>query len=342
MATSNNSSDSSEFPFMLSRDEDQIVHHSGSVLLCGRSGTGKTSVSVFRLLSMFYVYYANTVLPLYSQPSETMMSTRARQEASNFHQIFLTASPDFCVRVRAYFQGLLASVTRGANKYPQSEIELQTIAQKADEFIKRLDISKATDANSLHVVLGDDPRSSGSHVDDAAVLIEEDMENQLLASVPDSLLDLKDEHFPLFITYRKFANMIRKAFGLDQKTSTTRFLEMSQSGFDLSNEIDYPTFVHKYWNHLDAKLTNKMDSSLAYNEIMGIIKGSEAAATSSSGFLTREQYQSLSERSYGLFKGVREKLYDIFLAYQKMKIGEQDPLDRFVSKHLTIHRLSND
>jgi hypothetical protein len=286
---------------------------------------------------MFYVYYAiSGGMPLYSQPRNIVQPwpKLASREASNFHQIFLTASPIFCMRIQAYFKGLLESVTRGAMEYPHSDFVLQTIGQKVDEFIERLDISKAADVTNINVpsFSGDDPRFSTSHVEQTSILIEEDMENKLLSSVPDSLFDLKDEHFPLFLTYRKFTDMIHKAFVIDleRKKPKKRLLEMSQSELDMSNEIDYPTFVHKYWNHLDVKLTNKMDSSLAYNEIMGIIKGSESAAKSSDGFLTREQYLCLSERSYGSLKGVRQRVYDIFLAYQKMKTGEKDALDRFV------------
>ncbi|KAJ3410746.1 recombinase rad51 [Chytridiales sp. JEL 0842] len=313
--------DAGEFPFMLSQDEDYIVRHPGSVLLCGRSGTGKTSCSVFRLLSMFYVYHCQASTPLYSQPSGS--TSGIPSPSSNFHQVFLTASPDFCVRVRGYFQRLLQSVTRGTANHDH----LFTIAEKAESFISRVQSGQEVEENSLQVDIDFLKGESTGGGDIYEKLIEEEMENQLLSSVPDSLNELKDEHFPLFVTYRKFTSMLLRTFD-NEKMDVKKPSELDVAGFDTSHEVDFPTFLHKYWNHLDTKLTTKINPALVYNEIMGVIKGSEAGANSPAGFLSREQYLALSERSFGTFRGSRDRVYDIFLAYQHMKSGEPDAMDR--------------
>ncbi|RKO83956.1 hypothetical protein BDK51DRAFT_26218, partial [Blyttiomyces helicus] len=109
------SEDAVEFPFALSAHESGIVKHRGSILLCGRSGTGKTTCALFRLLSMLHAF-SGAAAPLYSKPGTSSPKKRIRRDVeigSNLHQIFVTASPIFCARVRTYFTHLLQAVTKG-------------------------------------------------------------------------------------------------------------------------------------------------------------------------------------------------------------------------------------
>ncbi|ORY39423.1 P-loop containing nucleoside triphosphate hydrolase protein [Rhizoclosmatium globosum] len=320
--------DAGEFPFMLSVAEDAIVRHTGSVLLCGRSGTGKTSCSVFRLLSMFYTYHSHAETPLYSQPSFKV--AEHQPNTSHFHQVFLTASPDFCVRVRNYFARLLVGLTRNQTEFDANA----TLSSRAEAFLKTVDahhlagtsfLDVSTSTGSLKTALT--PEAAPTDTED---LFEEGMETAGgMDKVPASLLDLKDHHFPLFVTYRKFASMFRRAFNLEPA-----FAQQSDSLMSVDDlepiEIEYPVFMLKFWKHLDVKLTHKMDPALAFNEIMGIIKGSYGAAKSEKGVLSRNEYMNLSERSFGTFKGVtaRSKMYDLFLEYERVKGKELDAMDR--------------
>ncbi|KAJ3207541.1 hypothetical protein HDU67_007420 [Dinochytrium kinnereticum] len=317
------SNDPGEFPFNLSQAEDAIVHHPKSLLLCGRSGTGKTSCIVFRLLSMYYAYYSKAIAPLYSessaalQPSDTLVNC-----GNHLNQVFITASPVFCARVRSYFGRLLESVTRGRLK---EGLETISVSQRSDLFLLALKAAEITPLSGKSQFEEDiiDPLQTSPDVESEDIsqdLIEEEMEQTLLSSVPASLLDLKPHHFPLFITYRKFVSMIRASFGLTDST-------VSSDELIMPSEVDYPSFLHRYWSHMDKKVIARLEPSLVFNEIMGVIKGSEVAARSTGGCLTREQYSALSDRSFGTFRGVRDKLYDVFLEYQSVKGFERDALD---------------
>lgn len=67
---------------------------------------------------------------------------------------------------------------------------------------------------------------------------------------------------------------------------------------------------------------------------MGVIKGSEGAVGTQSRCLDRETYKSLSHRTQGTFAHKRDEIYDLFMAYTKLKHQRQDydAADRRVSR----------
>lgn len=52
---------------------------------------------------------------------------------------------------------------------------------------------------------------------------------------------------------------------------------------------------------------------------MGVIKGSEDTVGKKRRCLDRESYTSLSVRSQGTFSHKRDQIYDLFIAYEKLK-----------------------
>lgn len=63
---------------------------------------------------------------------------------------------------------------------------------------------------------------------------------------------------------------------------------------------------------------------------MGVIRGSEESVQTPNGYLSREQYLALSDRTNSTFARHREQVYDVFEAYlrQKRDRGRFDPADR--------------
>ncbi|KAI8806445.1 hypothetical protein BJ742DRAFT_364554 [Cladochytrium replicatum] len=347
-----------DFPFALNEDEHDIVKHPGSVLLCGRSGTGKTTVCVFRLVSLYFAYHVRAVTPLYTAPKS--MPFENGDDCTHLHQIFITASPIFCARVRSYFLRLVQAVStvlgKEARNAVQADAFLKAIAAFREEFVSETKDSvrkseqrrgmasyspfsvDESDQSIIDYLLEQDCGGSDlKPVDEEGqpqLMLGEDEEEALMSSVPDSFLDLTDEHFPLFLTYRKFLSMMRNALGLSDEESLIdcddtskideRALSGGQGGFDYEHE--YARFAYRYWPHIDARLIKDIDVSLAFTEIMGIVKGSEMAARSLTGYLSLSQYENMSNRAYTAFKYSRKQLYDIFLTYRKL--GGTDLMDR--------------
>lgn len=64
----------------------------------------------------------------------------------------------------------------------------------------------------------------------------------------------------------------------------------------------------------------------------GVIKGSEGTVNTSRGYLDYKAYLDLGERSHPTFATMRDKVYNIFNRYLKLKRGryERDDADRCV------------
>ena len=63
-----------------------------------------------------------------------------------------------------------------------------------------------------------------------------------------------------------------------------------------------------------------------------MIKGSESSLHAEHGFLNRQQYTDLSNRTQATFSSRRETLYNLFEAYAKLKRsrGDWDAPDRLL------------
>jgi hypothetical protein len=72
---------------------------------------------------------------------------------------------------------------------------------------------------------------------------------------------------------------------------------------------------------------------------MGVIKGSEETLNCSEGFLDRSTYIDLSRRSHATFADQRDRIYDLFEAYLKLKRSnrDRDAADRLVYKQFSLH-----
>jgi len=57
---------------------------------------------------------------------------------------------------------------------------------------------------------------------------------------------------------------------------------------------------------------------------MGVIKGSADTVGTEQRCLDRESYKSVSVRSQGTFYHKRDDIYDLFMAYTKLKRNRQD------------------
>ena len=75
--------------------------------------------------------------------------------------------------------------------------------------------------------------------------------------------------------------------------------------------------------------------------IPGVIKGSEKALSSATGYLDFQTYCSLSDRLASVFAGQREEVYQLFEVYLRLKKEnrDMDPADRYGLKPLHWHLL---
>ena len=73
-----------------------------------------------------------------------------------------------------------------------------------------------------------------------------------------------------------------------------------------------------------AVTIDNLDPALVFGEFMGVIKGSEDTIGTKLRHLDQESYKSLSFRSQGAFSHKRDDIYELFMAYTKLKRQRQD------------------
>ncbi|CAG8526884.1 15115_t:CDS:10, partial [Dentiscutata heterogama] len=298
----------SDFTFQVSKIEYEIINNPTSAIVIGRSGTGKTTCIVFRQVAS---YLANQ---LYKTPSSHDIQTN-----SSKRQIFITASYILCRRIKEYFNSLLESAALAKKKISRSEF---------NEYAKK----KEEEGSGIDVIDN--------------MLLEEGDEELDLGGIPNSFRQLKDHHFPLFITYNKFSQMLQGTYGIDSQKLITQskayaddYKEKEDDDDELNsksssvnklnllrkNFVDYKSFHTNYWPHFSDHYKKNLDCELVFSEF-SVIKGTNPEVDC----LSREDYRAISIKKYPTFCHNRDGIYDLFQQYEKMKArrGDYDSIDR--------------
>ncbi|XP_062596605.1 TPR and ankyrin repeat-containing protein 1-like [Saccostrea cucullata] len=106
--------------------------------------------------------------------------------------------------------------------------------------------------------------------------------------------------------------------------------------------LTYEVFEELFWNKIKGK-KSECHQSLVWTEIMSFIKGSFQALLSPTGYLDLKQYKELGKKMAPVFTNDREKIYEMFLIYERAKkqlfyIDEAD-VARNIFQRVTIHEI---
>ncbi|XP_038876924.1 uncharacterized protein LOC120069278 [Benincasa hispida] len=172
---------------------------------------------------------------------------------------------------------------------------------------------------------------------------------QDLLDVPNSFDGIPFNSYPLVITFRKFLMMLDRTVGdsflfrfqKQWKLSCGKArdpLSTAVYKFIGSKEVTIKRFASSYWSYFGDHLTNKLDAVVVFNEIISQIKGGIGAKEALGGRLSKVDYTGLAKGQSALSRKQRERIYDIFLDYEKMKNEkrEYDLADIVIDLH---HRL---
>ncbi|KAA8529934.1 hypothetical protein F0562_034462 [Nyssa sinensis] len=299
-----------DLPFEVTDQELEIILFNKSTFILGRSGTGKTTVLTMKL---FQKEQQHRIISegFYAVESITNTDASHRNEVDEcigetkgtvLRQLFVTVSPKLCYAVKQHVSQL-KSFACGGNSAENSLIDMDDTAHFKD--------------------------------------------------IPDSFVDIPPNKYPLVITFHKFLMMLDGTLGNSYferfhdvselshgKTRNSRSVALQT--FIRTKEVNYDRFCLLYWPHFNTQITRKLDPSRVFTEIISHIKGGLRAREAHDGKLSKEDYVLLSEdRVSTLSKQKRERIYDIFRDYEKMKMekGEFDLADLVIDLH---HRLRNE
>ncbi|EJF58549.1 hypothetical protein DICSQDRAFT_172899 [Dichomitus squalens LYAD-421 SS1] len=269
--------------FEITPQEKKIIEHPSSCYVLGRSGTGKTTTMLFKMLGIERAWEMH------------------RDAMPKLRQLFVTQSRVLAEKVEEYFAKLLESLATAA----RSPAELKSLAARQKQ-----------------------QQEQG--------LVDRDEEICWRGDLPKRYGALKEEHFPMFLTYDHICRLLESEFShieqdVQKKAAVSRGIqdafevhEPGERDTALSNDymqqrrtsfVSYGTFLEEYWLHFPQALTKGLDPSLVFGEFMGVIKGSELALERPEGHLSKDMYHGLSHRTQGTFANQRETVYKLYEAY---------------------------
>ncbi|KAI0641201.1 hypothetical protein C8Q79DRAFT_992409 [Trametes meyenii] len=284
--------------FDVSPYEKKIIEHPSSCFVLGRSGTGKTTTMLFKMLGIERSWESHR---------EAMPKPR---------QLFVTQSRVLAEKVEEYFAKLLESLATAT----QSPSELKKLADR-----KRTQEQQGlVDRDEEIYWRGDLPKRYGA-------LEEEHFPMFLTYDHICRLLEAEFHHTSCETTKEAAVSQamrdvleLRDPQGPDGALSND-YMQQRRASF-----VSYGSFLEEYWSHFPQAWTKGLDPSLVFGEFMGVLKGSEQALDHPEGYLDRDTYLQLSHRTQATFASQRENIYKLFKAYLKRKRerGDYDAADR--------------
>ncbi|XP_019231239.1 PREDICTED: uncharacterized protein LOC109212082 [Nicotiana attenuata] len=313
-----------DIPFEVTNEEREVIRFSKSSFILGRSGTGKTTVLTVKLFQKEQQHHSSVQGFNVAAGKEVIQfawETRIRSYEDNeasrcigetsrttMRQLFVTVSPKLCYAVKKQVSQLQRFAC-GGSFWAESSFEVDDL-----DGMKQFN------------------------------------------DIPNSFTDVPYKKYPLVITFHKFLMMLDGTvgssffdrFNLKWKLSNDKNLRsVALKTFIREKEINYDRFCCLYWPRFSSQLTKNLDSSRVFTEIISHIKGGLQAGDFLDGKLSRDAYVSMSEyRVSNLSAEKRNGIYDVFRAYEKMKMerGEFDISDLVNDLHhrLKCHHLDGD
>ncbi|EUC54068.1 UvrD-helicase domain protein [Rhizoctonia solani AG-3 Rhs1AP] len=161
----------------------------------------------------------------------------------------------------------------------------------------------------------------------ARELVEYDNSVDFRVDLPRRFSELKDSHFPLFVSFDKLCELLE-----GDMMGATGEDALSSARIRARPIITFSEFKHQYWPSFNYKLTRNLNPALVFSEILGVIKGYGRN-------LTVDEYLSeLSHKKSPLLMDVRDRVYAIYEAYtklcnQRFEIDNADRTQKILSNY---------
>ena len=309
----NNDQSDFDTPICMSPQEHDIIclpYRKEPIILCGRSGTGKTTTCIYRMWNEFKTFwefkYINDkhseecVDPELSNPSER-----------NLHQVFITKSPVLCSQVKKHFENLINGNCHLRRMFNKMEVSSQKSIRQFSDNSFPLFLTSRQFLLLLDYSLPGKPFFDRDEAGNVIVqLVNSDYNHDIN---PDILFEDIEER-EIDVTFQE-----------EWKEVTADF------------------FCFNIWPNM--KKTKKLfkDPLLVWMEIQSFIKGSFDALHRSDGYLKEESYViDLGEKmAPNYVEDDRRNIYQCFLEYSNILLNqsEQYQCHRLFDECDVIHNL---
>ncbi|CAE6484842.1 unnamed protein product, partial [Rhizoctonia solani] len=291
--------------FQVSSKEKEVIYYDSACFVLGRSGTGKTTCIVFKMLGIEKMYdWAEEERP---------------------RQVFITQSPELARRVQEYYRTLVETDSHQATRSNEMVADDESIlADLRDEDVEAFGLpARYSLLENKHFPLF-------LTYDQLCSLLEEDYKFEFGRMARSQASAQRfDPSFRIEIESESKKNQL---YITEQILPAV--LTMDRIKENKHATITFEVFAIAYWPHFDQRLTKDLDPALVYSEFLGVIEGSEFTLTSQSGVLSRSEYFELSEGG-SLLSSQRDKIYTLYESYRKAR-GQRNGYDAAERTHALI------
>ncbi|KAK9842411.1 hypothetical protein WJX84_005751 [Apatococcus fuscideae] len=289
-----------DFPFRVSPSEQRIIEldPSSSIILVGRSGTGKTTCAVYRIWAQW-------------------LASRSSDEPVK--QVFITASATLRLQVAKAFRKLQAAV-----------VGLEQAAELEQAALREIHTFANVSARAFPLFLS--TRAYLYALD--ATLPSPFLKRNADGSLVSSPIDYGDAEGTLEVVEMDLLDTDDDEADGDGSSADGRGDDTSGSDDDTSptkgtagvrkQELSFMGFK-KIWTAITTKEERlTLQPTLVYQEVVSYIKGSREALETAEGFLSLEQYLMVGKkRAPNFSEQERRRVYPVFQAYMRHLQGSR-------------------
>ncbi|XP_048589125.1 TPR and ankyrin repeat-containing protein 1 isoform X2 [Nematostella vectensis] len=351
-----------DFPFRVTELEHRIINlrpnPPRSVILLGRSGTGKTTCCLYRLWNEFRSYWEKAVsagphIPkmlefIQKENGSAAVSNEEEMKEEETHDEKPEENPEVPeVNEEDFIRA--ADARRRGEDGDTEELD----GEEKYEHLHQVFVTK-------NAVLCTEVRKNFKELTRACSAAQEHVQGED-NPLPYRITDMEETAWPLFVNSRTLllmldasldgkeffpraedGSLVRKITGwgegeahmnaiIEEVDSDTEDEEQGnlpeeqndnargRANFDPRREVTYGVFANELWTKICKGNKVVFHPTLLWMEIRSFIKGSVEALHSEKGYLTLEEYHSIGRKRAPNFPADRSEVYALFRVYQRMK-----------------------
>ena len=276
-----------DYPLKVTDEEYNIIKlpEKDSILLLGRSGTGKTTTCLCRMWNIFSQYWTGTEVDNPRLPGmQGQLDTH-----SHLHQVFITKNKVLCKKMKTKFYDFLSAFEDRKNHL---DMEKKQYPKLSD--ISELSFPIFITARDFFCLLD-------KSLDDGKKFLKENTE----------ILSSDYEH-----EKRRLQHL---ELDYDDSNMTKVMKRKSQV-----QEVTAQYFMEHIWKCIKHSTSSQdhdvgVHPELVWMEIESFIKGSRESLKTKDGYLSLEEYKDTGGKRAPNFKSNRDVIYEFFEEYTKIK-----------------------
>lgn len=341
-----------DFRIKLTEEQESLIGSPGNVLAIGRSGTGKTTCSILRLLSTEILFrFALRDKSKRFSPEELDRSTL-------LHTVFVTASPVLTNEVKKYYERISGHIKDKLKardekiRAKEQEVEVIDLEMKEQSLEGSESEDEGQEMNSMEF-LRDEDFPLFVTVRKIIFMVDASMKRPFFARSREGKLIGLNSKFT-WHNEQKGALMINKQFKAQRMTEDIGKIEVENSESDsdeefeiqdknpfnksyknkkiamnsfykrsyrhLSYEVDFNIFANKFFPRIQGH--SRFSPLLLWTEISAYIKGSAQSYKYPGYYLPRAIYMSMGRKVSMLSEAEKSDIWDLFIVYERWKVRE--------------------